>query len=469
MDNFRRPSTELASTALEEPRSSHNLQLRYKFTMRSTQGNRSLRGTGQSTGLHGRNQQSRRIIGGRCNAPPRSISGRLPQQPQQPKQTPQQLKQTQRTQRTQQPEQTQQLKQMQHTQQAQQPRQDRQPGQLVGNALLSLPSDVERDSEQLKQLVLDQHRAEMLHNSTSVITADKILFVGLLYAGFEEARQNVRHTKNVKQFLEHYGTTSEAAAACFRDLKAKHHNVGIKLYLMSLNWLKNDDTERVLSGRWRCGERYIRDNNKDYVKKIASLGEDKICFGGFNKDEIILLAVNCCNFIVNEFRLDPSAKHYDHKSNSCGLKYELAMALRRPRIVSIRGPFHPSEHTITIFRGGDAEQPLEEWDQDALYFLMHKLGPDKRGVGDSGYLGEPGKIIVTKEGQTAELKQFLARAKMREETVHTRLKSWRILSNRFRHGKGTEARMALHGDCLRAVAVLTQYDFENGRPPFQVM
>ena len=34
-------------------------------------------------------------------------------------------------------------------------------------------------------------------------------------------------------------------------------------------------------------------------------------------------------------------------------------------------------------------------DHDSLYFEMGQLGKEKRGVGDSGYGGEPDKIVIT--------------------------------------------------------------------------
>ena len=78
------------------------------------------------------------------------------------------------------------------------------------------------------------------------------------------------------------------------------------------------------------------------------------------------------------------------------------------------------------------------------------------------------KIIITKDGQSKQLKEFLARVKNREETMHTRLKAFSCLGNWFRHVSGMEDKMKLHGECVTAITVMVQYDFENGRPPFSV-
>ena len=158
--------------------------------------------------------------------------------------------------------------------------------------------------------------------------------------------------------------------------------------------------------------------------------------------------------------------HYNFSQNDSGLTSEIGMAINRPAIVWHRGGFPASHHDITTFRGGKKEDGIDKWDKRALYFNI----PDgKRGVGDSGYAGEPHKVTVAKYHQSRELKEWLGRVKNRHETLHTRLKSYCILKNRFRHGKkGTQSKIDEHTSAVEAVLVMTQYDFENGHPPFSV-
>ena len=99
--------------------------------------------------------------------------------------------------------------------------------------------------------------------------------------------------------------------------------------------------------------------------------------------------------------------------------------------MSMRGPYPASVHDITIFRGGKPGEDISKWDRDSLYFKMEELGKEKRGVGDSGYGGEPDKIVFTKLHHSSQFKEFLARVKNREETLHTRLKSFHVLEQRF--------------------------------------
>ena len=317
---------------------------------------------------------------------------------------------------------------------------------------------------------VEHHKMDVIYGDISMITAADLLFCGLTYVGFEKERQNVRQSENVERFKEHYGPPPEVLAALFNDLKDKYPEVRVKDALMSMNWLKIYDTERVLSARWRHGDlKHIRNTVKDVARKEASMEKDKIIFGGsFDENEVYIFGVDTVHFLTEEFRLDPSSKWYDFKSHSSGLKYEFAMAIGRPAIVWRRGPFPCSESDINIYRGGKPDEDESDWNHDALYFKMKELGEGKFGVGDSSYSSVSDQIITTQPGQSKELREFLKRVKQREETLHTRYKSYNILANRFRHGKTTEEKMELHGICVGAITVITQYDFENGRPPFQI-
>ena len=76
--------------------------------------------------------------------------------------------------------------------------------------------------------------------------------------------------------------------------------------------------------------------------------------------------------------------------------------------------------------------------------------------------------MVAKDEHSLELKEFIARAKNRQETFHWRLKAFNILGGRFRHGVNTNDRMCLHKMAVEAVAGIIQYDYENGYPPFDI-
>ena len=59
-----------------------------------------------------------------------------------------------------------------------------------------------------------------------------------------------------------------------------------------------------------------------------------------------------------------------------------------------------------------------------------------------------------------KVKEFFARAKSGQETINTRLKSFNVLSGRFRHGKGAEDKLEAHQRIFEAVCVLVRYELK---------
>ena len=123
-------------------------------------------------------------------------------------------------------------------------------------------------------------------------------------------------------------------------------------------------------------------------------------------------------------------------------------------------PFQPRNTTLQHFVAKKKNEPK---DQNALIFQI----PDgKRGVGDSGYKGEPGKISMTREGDSAAVKNFKGRVKSRPETFNSRLKAFKILSTRFRHRLSPD--LSEHKTVFEAVCVACQFDLENDHGLFEV-
>ncbi len=120
---------------------------------------------------------------------------------------------------------------------------------------------------------------------------------------------------------------------------------------------------------------------------------------------------------------------------------------------------------MTVFRGGKEEDKKENWDQKALYFQI-KQGDQIDG--DCGYEGEPSKIVVMGDEHSKEFKKFLARVNSHQETFFKGLKDWKILRGCFAYGNTTKERMKLHKMAVKAIAVIRQYDYKNGHPPFEV-
>ena len=318
------------------------------------------------------------------------------------------------------------------------------------------------------QPVIDVRRFQesVICHEISIMTVVDILVGGLSYVGFDRARQARSGLKcNFERFSSHFGVEPKVVHALFTDLVSDFPKIFLKDAFMTLNWFKGYDTRPVLAGRWGSCEDYIGPKVKEYAKKIQSLKEKKIRFGEFDPNEIFIITVDGVHFVTNEFRLDPSSKWYCHKRNCAGLTYEFAMSIRKQQIASVRGPDPAATADITVFRGGKVDTKVEDRDQEALFF---KIPKGKLAVGDSGYKGEPDKIVCTDDDHDPALKSFMGRAKNRQEALHTRFRSFDILSDRFRHGTGSQERMDLHQTCVEAICVIVQYDIENDHPLFEI-
>jgi hypothetical protein len=282
--------------------------------------------------------------------------------------------------------------------------------------------------------------------------SNSLLELGLSLVGFSCDRQKVAEKLNLRRFRSFFGVGPKALAALYSDLQQTPQQPGLVEFLLSVNWLKLYDSEHVLAGRWKFHEETIRKISKDYATRIQRMKELKIVWGGFEDDDIFLVSVDGTHCRIQEVRTDPDAKWFSHKFNGPALSYEVAIAIRSNRVVWVRGPFPASKHDISIFRSEDNPEQG----------LMAKIPEGKRAIGDSGFVGEPTKVSVTREGDTDEMKHFKARAKSRQETFNSRLKSFNILDSAFRHG------FHQHQMVFEAVCVLVQYDMENGHPLFEV-
>ena len=87
--------------------------------------------------------------------------------------------------------------------------------------------------------------------------------------------------------------------------------------------------------------------------------------------------------------------------------------------------------------------------------------------GDSGYAGEPDKIVVSRPQHPKDFKKFLGQVKSRQETFNARLKVFRVLTSRFHHGTSSANKMKMHQMCVEMIAVMVQYSMENGAPLFE--
>jgi DDE superfamily endonuclease len=160
-----------------------------------------------------------------------------------------------------------------------------------------------------------------------------------------------------------------------------------------------------------------------------------------------LASVDGTHCRICEPRATPSKEWYSHKFHKPGVVYEIGLAIFESKVVWTNGPFPAGQSDLAVFRkvGG-----------------LKSIMPDgMKLIADNGYQGEP--IISTpNEFDTPVVKSFKERARARHETFNKRIKEFKILDERFRHG------VDKHKIIFEAICVITQYDMENGRPLFDV-
>lgn len=168
-----------------------------------------------------------------------------------------------------------------------------------------------------------------------VPTPTDILKAGLFYVGFDQNRQarNNLVRKN-EWFKAFYGVEPTTIAPLFLEMKTVDASITCKKCLLTMNWLFLYDTYPVLSGRWNYSEEFIGRTLVRYVMLMASVGRRKIVFD-LEHDVMLGRTVDCSTFMVHEMRLDPSAKWFDFKTNSCGLVSILIVALFYYRSITI--------------------------------------------------------------------------------------------------------------------------------------
>ena len=118
-------------------------------------------------------------------------------------------------------------------------------------------------------------------------------------------------------------------------------------------------------------------------------------------------------------------------------------------------------HDITMFQGRAAE--LKACDRDPAALIFH-LPKGKKYICDSGYAGEPDKIVVSRPEHPKDFKKFMARVKSRQETFNAWLTLFRVLTSRFHYGTSSDNKMKMHQISVEMIAVMIQYSMENGSP-----
>ena len=276
----------------------------------------------------------------------------------------------------------------------------------------------------------------------------------------DRRQQRTRMATRITRFRSCYGLGPGGCHAIFQDLRttnienARIARPNIFYFLVAMNWLASYREEAEMACIFETDEKTLRNHIKKYVDAIGNLYRDKIKLPDLSQQhEIFILSVDGVHFRINEPRRRPNAAWCSYKFNQAGLSYEIGLSIYDSHVVWISGPYRASTHDLTIY-----QQPQG---------LKSKIPPGKRVIADRGYAGEDTAgsfttLAIRNEFDSAQVRAFKRRVRGRHESFNARLKNYKILSERFRHG------VDRHASVFHAVCVCCIYDMEDDHPLFDV-
>lgn len=122
------------------------------------------------------------------------------------------------------------------------------------------------------------------------------------------------------------------------------------------------------------------------------------------------------------------------------MSYEVALDLFEPKIRWVSGPHKGGETDLVIFRKA----------------LKDKIPTNKKAIGDNIYAAEREKVATKNKYDSEEVKAFKRSALARQEKLNGFLKSFSVLTDKFRHPNLMEQ----HQIAFEAVCVIVQYSLE---------
>jgi DDE superfamily endonuclease len=160
-----------------------------------------------------------------------------------------------------------------------------------------------------------------------------------------------------------------------------------------------------------------------------------------------LLSVDGTHCRIQEPRSVPDKDWYSHKHHKPCVSYELGVHLFESRLVWMNGPFKGGEPDLVVFRKPNG--------------LKATIPEHSMLIGDKGYAGE-NTVSIPNRLDSQAVKLFKKRARARHESFNGRIKSFAILSERFRHTLDN------HKIVFEAVCVICQYNMQYGQPLFDI-
>jgi len=338
------------------------------------------------------------------------------------------------------------------------------------------------------------------------ISAANFLRLGLEAKGFGPSRQGSLKVK-LRRFHSAYGLAPQTLSVMFHDLQttqvaeARIDDPDYKDFLLAVFWMKTYMVEEDLAGFFDVSEKTARTHIWKYVTEIRALKAEMIVWPDFEEsEEEIIFSVDTVHSPIQEQRRNPDRRWSSYKFKKPALAYEVAIKTWEDECIWVRGPFKGGTKDLPIFMGevvplfeeeednnegddnnDDDDGDVDNWfgdeddddDEDYVfeerediplpYCLCNQIPEGKVAYGDQGYIGAPRhKVIGPNIADTEDVQQFKQRLGARHESFNKRLKSFKILEERFRHG------IKKHPVVFEAIVVMVNYDMKHGRPLFQL-
>jgi len=308
--------------------------------------------------------------------------------------------------------------------------------------------------------------------SLYIYSADQVMRIGLKLYGFDLERQNrVQYSTRLKNFKAFFGVHPLIIARLWEELQttavaeaqivptpplARYGLCTIAMFLHTFHFLKRYPTEIEREGITGFCSVTLRKWCWFFVEKIRALKAALIVWPqdhewGATNFIISVDGVHCLYHEEKHPTMAINPQLFDHKSNGPGLSYELALDLWSSRLVWM------AHHPVTK-------------NNDRRNFccpggLRSKIPEGKKAIADNGYRGLGGdpKVATPNSHDAPLLREFKARARMRQESFNQRIKRFACLTTaRFAHSRER------HVLSFEAVTVICCYEMMNLKPLFHI-
>lgn len=301
-----------------------------------------------------------------------------------------------------------------------------------------------------------------------ILTPKDVLHRGLEIMNVPRGKK--KETRLLDVFRKHYGSSPLDIADCWYDLCYHDESVlsskeksdkGFKQFLVAQYWLwARPKNAEMFASRFGMSVDYVQGKRLwIWIERIANLAGKKIVWNKSidSKDtEVFAITADGVDFKLWEKqhpRYPIDTKAMSHKFKSCGAKYIIALSVFQPKCVFIEGPFIGGKGDLDMFRDSGLMQKMKD---------NGKVCIADRGFRCAKKVDEHKHFAFPDNMDSKPLSNFKSRARCRQESFNRRLKHFECLSITFTNG------FEKHGIALRAVAVMVQYQMDNGSPIYCV-